>query len=453
MLQEEEWQVLESIYPDCLSSNLPDRVKKLEIPVEFGDARTVSVVGDGSLVSAELLQDTPIHRLDPISISIASLPPVLLYLVLPPTYPLLDPPQIVSLHVTWLPHTAHFQDKLLEMWEPGDGTLYNWIEWIRTAEFLNYFSFIDGQTIRILHEAPHLLAPLLTSHDANSKSSQFAQNSYTCSICLTSHKGAKCLMLVCGHVFCRPCLEDYWKLFIKEGDVARVGCPDPACVKQGRESHEEEVRRVVSEDEASRWRWLREKRVLDQDPTIVHCPMALCQAAVPKPNNADEQSSGWERLRTCQSCDYSFCAFCKRTWHGPLTDCPIPIAENFVLEYMSLADGSPSRAVLEQRYGKANITRLVAKYKEDQANREWLESSTMACPGCQIKVEKSIGCNHMTCAKCKQHFCYRCGAKLNANNPYEHFSTPGRRCYSKLFDYQSVDDEWQPMEGFDAAGI
>lgn len=82
--------------------------------------------------------------------------------------------------------------------------------------------------------------------------------------------------------------------------------------------------------------------------------------------------------------------------HGPLTDCPIPIAEKFVLEYMSLADGSPSRAVLEQRYGKANITRLVAKYKEDQANREWLESSTMACPGCQIKVEKSIGCNHVS---------------------------------------------------------
>lgn len=49
--------------------------------------------------------------------------------------------------------------------------------------------------------------------------------------------------------------------------MARVGCPDPACVKQGRESHEEEVRRVVSEDEASRWRWLREKRVLDQGET------------------------------------------------------------------------------------------------------------------------------------------------------------------------------------------
>ena len=40
----------------------------------------------------------------------------------------------------------------------------------------------------------------------------------------------------------------------------------------------------------------------------------------------------------------------------------------------------------------------------------------------------------MTCSKCKQHFCYRCGSKLQAANPYEHFSRPGGGCYAKLFD-------------------
>lgn len=40
----------------------------------------------------------------------------------------------------------------------------------------------------------------------------------------------------------------------------------------------------------------------------------------------------------------------------------------------------------------------------------------------------------MICSKCQQHFCYRCGSKLQAGNPYKHFSTPGGRCYSKLFD-------------------
>lgn len=57
----------------------------------------------------------------------------------------------------------------------------------------------------------------------------------------------------------------------------------------------------------------------------------------------------------------------------------------------------------------------------------------------------------MTCARCGQHFCYRCGDKIPASDPYLHFSTPGRPCFSKLFDYQSLDEnEWQPVEGFDA---
>lgn len=74
-------------------------------------------------------------------------------------------------------------------------------------------------------------------------------------------------MLECEHVFCRSCLEDFWKLCIKEGDVGRVGCPDPECVKERREATEEEVRRVVTEGEVLRWRWLRATRALERGMT------------------------------------------------------------------------------------------------------------------------------------------------------------------------------------------
>lgn len=50
-----------------------------------------------------------------------------------------------------------------------------------------------------------------------------------------------------------------------------------------------------------------------------------------------------------------------------------------------------------------------------------------------------------------QHFCYRCGAKLDPSNPYKHFSTVGYACYSKLFDVQSQEDDeghW-PLEVFE----
>lgn len=64
----------------------------------------------------------------------------------------------------------------------------------------------------------------------------------------------------------------------------------------------------------------------------------------------------------------------------------MPVFEQFVQEYMSLPEESPSRRALEQRYGKANIARLVLKYEEEKANREWLAKSTMSCPSCQVCI-------------------------------------------------------------------
>jgi len=258
-------------------------------------------------------------------------------------------------------------------------------------------------------------------------------------VCFETLKGSRCLQLLCGHIFCRACLRDGWSLYIGEGYVARVGCLDPQCVKDEQGATEDEVRRVVTEEEVRRWRWLKEKRAAETDPSIVLCPMFLCQTPVPKPPGSDAQDeTGWVKLRTCPSCNYAFCSFCKRTWHGPLSDCPIQIAERLVIEYVETPEDSPLRQSMEHRYGKRNLRRLVAKYEEDRANREWLEKSTKACPSCHVHVEKSMGCNHMTCSRCKQHFCYRCGSKLQAGNPYEHFSKPGGSCYYQLFDVEET---------------
>ena len=81
--------------------------------------------------------------------------------------------------------------------------------------------------------------------------------------------------------------------------------------------------------------------------------------------------------------------------HGPLSDCPIQIAEKLVIEYMATARNSGLRKTMERQYGKRNLERLVGKYEEERANREWLEKSTMSCPSCHVHVEKSMGCNHV----------------------------------------------------------
>ncbi|KAI0307581.1 RWD-domain-containing protein [Multifurca ochricompacta] len=431
----EEWEVLSSIYPDCVSKDLTNDILKFEIPVELESPLSVLVTGGGTAKSQE-------HHL-----SLSSLPPVLLEIVLPPSYPLHVAPEITSFHVSgsWIPRSGHLLEALLEMWHPGEAILYTWVEWIRSADFLNSMQLIHDGVLRLPHAAPPLLLSFLTTYESKSQSSRFNQASHSCDVCLETRKGSRCLQLNCGHVFCRACLKDGWSLYIAEGDVTRVGCLDPQCVKEGQEADEDEVRRAVTEEETRRWKWLREKKAAEGDPSTVLCPMFLCQTPVQKPSGGDFQDgTGWERLRTCHRCNYSFCSFCKRTWHGPLSDCPIQVAEKLVIEYMETAEDSPVRKRMEQRYGKKNLEKLVVKYEEDRANREWLKKSTMACPSCHVHVEKSMGCNHMTCSKCKQHFCYRCGFKLQASNPYEHFSTLGRGCYSMLFDDVVVD----AMEGF-----
>ncbi|KAF8895056.1 RWD domain-containing protein [Gymnopilus junonius] len=446
-MQKEELEVLESIYPEFLSSRSVDRIIKFEIPVEFGILKPVAIAESRQPSTLRLSEEKPTLQ----TLSLSALPPLLLHIVLPSLYPLYDPPEITSLRAThlWVPEIERLQGILVNMWQAGEPLLFNWIEYIRTGEFLrkmDLLSTVNSDVILLPHPAPRIIAPLLMEYDIASQSNQFAQNSYPCSVCLTSLKGSKCLQLLCNHIFCRSCLEDFWKMCIAEGDVSRVSCPDPECVKKGNEVGEEEVARVVTEAELQRWRWLREKRNLERDPTVVHCPVAVCQAPVPKPSEADAET-GWSRLRQCPRCGFSFCAFCRRTWHGPLDKCPIAQYEELALEYLNVEEGSGERAKLERRFGRANIRRLVATYQEEKANLNWLKSSTMLCPGCQCHVEKNMGCNHMTCWKCSQHFCYRCGVKLNPDQPYTHFSQPGQGCFSKLFDVTDVGEEdWEPMD-------
>lgn len=57
---------------------------------------------------------------------------------------------------------------------------------------------------------------------------------------------------------------------ITEGDVGRVGCPSPDCVKESREVGEEELRRAVTEDKIVRWKWLRRKRSLERGTSTSH---------------------------------------------------------------------------------------------------------------------------------------------------------------------------------------
>ncbi len=60
--------------------------------------------------------------------------------------PLGAPPEIKSVRASnvWLPETKPLEAALIEMWQEGEPTLYNWVEFIRTGEFLHTLGILSA---------------------------------------------------------------------------------------------------------------------------------------------------------------------------------------------------------------------------------------------------------------------------------------------------------------------
>ena len=148
---------------------------------------------------------------------------------------------------------------------------------------------------------------------------------------MSPYKGAQCLQLSCAHVFCRTCLSGFWTVHVTDGDIGKVGCPDPRCVKGRKEASEEEVKRVVGPETFERWKSLRDKRTFESGtssnlrPTNiklklksvgiapVYCPMSHCGAPVPYVKR-ESDSPAWELFRSCTNCGFTFCSYCLHAW-------------------------------------------------------------------------------------------------------------------------------------------
>ncbi|KAG8925628.1 translation termination inhibitor protein itt1, partial [Tulasnella sp. 418] len=431
-------QKLQSIYPESIStrstSTPGELVVDLELSIDLDSDCDVLVVDNTSLQqgnshnglssfdSPESSGRSPIPLVtkpQPTKLqTLSHLPPIHVSLTLPATYPLYDPPTVESIISThsWLSDhlLMTFKMIILRLWEDchlnEEGILSRLFE-LTTQDYgllrkLGILEYSGKPRIRIQHANPRLLVPLLESHNTLAKSKQFEQESFHCPICLTTLKGVRCLRIrSCGHVCCRACLKEFWEMSIRQGEVGVVGCVDEECVKAGAKTKdilwssvsEDEVKLIVGEELTARWKQLRHKRLVEKDPTIVICPIPICQAPVFKPplvTDDEDEDAGWNRLRSCQACSYSFCVLCRRTWHGPLSSCETNLKAELIESYLAMEPDSAGRREIESRYGRSYFQKLIAAYQEAKLNKEWMDKSTMACPGCNTRVEKSAGCNH-----------------------------------------------------------
>lgn len=250
-------------------------------------------------------------------------------------------------------------------------------------------------------------------------------------------------MIDCGHVFCVECLQDFYNNAITEGNLAAVQCLAPGCAKKRGEAQTRNGRRKpktqlspseliqipLEQDVVRRYVTLKHKAELESDKNTVYCPRKWCQGAARskkhrKPVGFEDTESGDESdgedvkalaarkdlLCICEDCSFAFCSRCFQGWHGELKIC------------------TPRR-------DNGELT------EEDKASLEYLKLHSTPCPTCTSPAQKTHGCNHMICFKCRSHFCYLCSAWLPPANPYGHYNNRSSSCYYRLWELEEGDGD------------
>ncbi|MCJ1424934.1 translation termination inhibitor protein itt1, partial [Sticta canariensis] len=389
---------------------------------------------------------------------ISHLPSLTLDIRLPEGYPAQKPPIFnVRTASFWLPEMKLKQLRAAgrTIWEESgrDQVVFSYMDYLR-EEADSGFGLLEGGE-RYL-ELPQSLKISLLDFDLQAKRAKFVQQTFECGVCLEPKKGLVChRLLLCSHVFCIECLQDFFNTCITEGDVANVKCIAPNCGNEPgpglvidnnrRKNRRRKADRTLEPSEllqipldqetVQRYVMLKRKKKLESDRTTIYCPRQWCQgparsqktrsssqesdeesdeegqASGPReydPNaNDDTMPPPQERLAICEDCTFAFCKVCKASWHGEFISC-------FPRKQHELTS-------------------------EELASEEYMTMHTTPCPTCNARCQKTMGCNHMICFKCSSHFCYLCSFWIDQNNPYEHFNTKKSPCYMRLWELEGGD--------------
>ncbi|KAJ4987555.1 E3 ubiquitin-protein ligase itt1 [Stagonosporopsis vannaccii] len=416
----EELETLQSIYPELVVASAQPYTATLDL-----------LVAPTKPLPVTFAPDQHVQRL-------GYLPSLRIEFHLPAEYPNHRPPRVkITTTPPWLPESA--AQKL------AHGATSLWDEYGGGMVLFAYISSLQEQAETCFGigelTLPATMRNELLDYSRRMKRELFDKETFDCEVCLEPKKGSVCYRMErCSHVFCVACLQDYYNNCITEGAVNNVKCMSTECgggkKKERLISPKELLQIPISRQQVERYVNIKRKKKMESDPNIIFCPRQWCQGAMrstkyPKITDVsqiDESDSeaeeveqqsqsdtpsgpekrfvgvrGMDRLAVCEDCTLAFCVVCLSSWHGDFVRCE-PRDANQLTE-------------------------------EDQASLNFIMKNTSPCAYCSVPCQKSFGCNHMTCAQCKTHFCYLCGAWLDPGRPYQHFNDPKNKgCFQRLMD-------------------
>ena len=196
-----------------------------------------------------------------------------------------------------------------------------------------------------------------------------------CEVCfeLTSVKRPCCSINVCN-----DCLHQIVVVNVNDG-VTSISCPNPEC-DQLLLHNEIIIVLNAKQDLGTKDKYERFRLAKCSSDKEKVCPNCSWLTTI----KTDKKAWKWKELDiriTCEKCNLEWCFRCHAPWHKNIT------CKQF-------------------RRGNKDFKKwITGKDVKGNANGHH-------CPSCKIPIQRSAGCNHMTCSDCHCEFCYRCGCRF-----------------------------------------
>ena len=200
-----------------------------------------------------------------------------------------------------------------------------------------------------------------------------------CNVCLCPADEDSYRLMLCGHLYCKSCIEDLLKDAVANGNIP-ISCCSQMC---GELIVLKDIQKLLNNKMADLVKVSVNCYIMNNKDKVITCPTPDCPTVYKRTLQAC--------LFICPACQVELCTKC-----GLLSHIGLTCEQNKI----TLKDGGGVEKWLD----------------EDKMNRG-------RCPSCQAPIEKTYGCDHITCSECKKHVCWKCKTRF--------FNSPGE-CYDHL---------------------
>ena len=216
--------------------------------------------------------------------------------------------------------------------------------------------------------------------------------SWTCAACMNDFiiPGADQSYVFGEDEYCFPCLKNRMDMLLASsaGHPCQIGgvTLDPGMFPAALFGGEEEFEKYKHRFNMKQTEWATpiEHRL------YCHCEVGMFIGAL-----VDHRTGNVFSFEGCGSCFQRYCMKC---------------AEK--VDEMSMDD------IRAHRHCQHTEAARRAEETEQQLSGLIRGVDYQMCPTCKTRVQRAVGCNHMTCPDCSAHFCYVCGCPAAGNSAH-----------------------------------